>query len=486
MKTQFGITRLVHDDAGSMMAVWGVSFAALLGIAALSFDMGRVAATQTELQSFADAVALAAAGELDGHPDALIRARTAAALITDTQTYGAGAAALSVDTDVTLTFHDALPNDDRNPITTQTTEARDAVYARAVITPREVGLTFGAAFSALSGADAPDSTARASAVAGFTQYACDITPLMFCIPEAGFDANASTGRMIRLRSGGKDASWAPGDFGFLDPKDTLIDPNGPCAGKTGVNLTSCLIGANGSITRCFSIRGVDIEPGQKVGIEDAIFNVRFDIFKGIMNGERNNAAYAPAPNVIKGIVPASGGQCVGNNEAISPDTVGIPRDDCLTLGTCDTYGDGDWSLGRADYVATNYGGIDPHPSALTRYDYYKAEIDAAGGGASTNPLLIGKAETGRPQCSMHQATDPDRRVVVAAAIDCNAYPLGGAAEDVPVEEFVKLFLTEPVGDDGLSPPTLDIWAEVIGSAGGDGSGNGDDGGIFRDVVQLYR
>jgi hypothetical protein len=75
---------------------------------------------------------------------------------------------------------------------------------------------------------------------------------------------------------------------------------------------------------------------------------------------------------------------------------------------------------------------------------------------------------------------------VAAAIDCNAYPLGGAAEDVPVEEFVKLFLTEPVGDDGLSPPTLDIWAEVIGSAGGDGSGNGDDGGIFRDVVQLYR
>ena len=49
------------------------------------------------------------------------------------------------------------------------------------------------------------------------------------------------------------------------------------------------------------MRGVDTEPGQKVGIENSSFNVRFDMYDSIMNGKRNNPNYAPAPNVIKGI-----------------------------------------------------------------------------------------------------------------------------------------------------------------------------------------
>ena len=55
---------------------------------------------------------------------------------------------------------------------------------------------------------------------------------------------------------------------------------------------------------------------------------------------------------------------------------------------------------------------------------------------------------------------------------------------MPVKEFVEIFLTEPVGADGNSPPTLDIWGEVQGPADrGTGSSST---GIFRDVVQLYR
>ena len=45
---------------------FGVSMAVLFGIVALSFDIGRLGSTQSERQSFADNVALAAAGELDG------------------------------------------------------------------------------------------------------------------------------------------------------------------------------------------------------------------------------------------------------------------------------------------------------------------------------------------------------------------------------------------------------------------------------------
>jgi hypothetical protein len=55
-----------------------------------------------------------------------------------------------------------------------------------------------------------------------------------------------------------------------------------------------------------------------------------------------------------------------------------------------------------------------------------------------------------------------------------------------VKEFVKVFLTEPVGEDGSTPPVMDIWGEIIGSASNGGSEDTGTGGIVRDVVQLYR
>lgn len=478
-----------RDDRGGILPLWALSLMAMLGLVAMSFDMGRIGITRTELQSFADSVALAAAGELDGEADAITRATAAAAnLVSDSKTYGSGDATLAGSGDYTLTFLSALPASDNTTPTAVTTNPRDASFVMVDVAQSNVALTIGAAFYRLSGATPIDSTAGARAIAGFTQYACDVTPLMFCVPSGTWDADANIGSMINLRSGGNGAAWGPGDFGFLDPAKFLADLEGPCAGKTGVNLDACLIGATGSITQCFVQRGVDMEPGQKVGIADAIFNVRFDIYKAIMNGERNDPDYAPAPNVIKGIVPNGGGSCIGNNEAVSPDTVGLPRDDCFNPlpGTCGRFGDGDWSIGRTNYVNTNYGGVDPHPAATTRYEYYLAEIAAAGGGASTTDILTGLSETGRPQCSSNQSSDPERRVVIAAGIDCVTNGIGGAATGVPVHQFVKVFLTEPVGDDGTSPPTLDLWGEIIGRADIGGAGSGGTGGVFHDLVQLYR
>ena len=83
-------------ERGSVMTFWALSFGVLLGFLALSFDFGRIAATQSEVQSYVDAVALAAAGELDGRADAIARATDAAAqMIADRQTFGAGAAELA-------------------------------------------------------------------------------------------------------------------------------------------------------------------------------------------------------------------------------------------------------------------------------------------------------------------------------------------------------------------------------------------------------
>ena len=259
MKPANTMKRLASDENGAMLVIWGVSFAIFFGIVALSFDVGRTAITRTELQSFADHVALAAAGELDGGADAIIRATAAAEnMIVDNKTFGSGGSQLSGNTDFTLTFLSDLPADDTDVVTATTTDATEAAYVLVQTTPSTVAATFGAVFAALTGNPMPDGWANGSAIAGFTQYACDVTPMMFCLPDSNYKADENIGDMILLRSGGNGAGWGPGDFGFLDPAKTLVDDEGPCAGLSGVNLDACLIGAEGSITQCFRFtKGID-------------------------------------------------------------------------------------------------------------------------------------------------------------------------------------------------------------------------------------
>jgi Flp pilus assembly protein TadG len=492
------IGKFRRSEDGAILVFWGVSFAVVLGIVALSFDLGRVAITQTELQSFADSVALAAAGELDGRPDAITRSRAAAAnLITDSKTFGTGDAQLRGVSDYTLTFLTTLPASDQTAPTAFTTDPAAAVYARVVVASSTVDMIFGAAFSAVTGEVVNDRTVGASAVAGFTQYACDVTPMMFCLPSPTYRADDNIGKGVLLRAGGNGAAWGPGNFGFLDPSTAVVDPNGPCAGiSSAPQKLSCILAAVGNVTQCYSTRGVDTEPGQKVGLTNPSLNTRFDMYPNGGGQDRNDPNFAPAPNVIKGIVRrvngngggnGPGAACINNNFDPSPNSVAPPRDDCFATGGCTRFGDGNWSAGRTNYVNVNYGGTDPHPGATTRYDYYLAEINAHGGAGANTSILTGRAETGRPMCSPNQLPDPERRVITVAGVDCAANNISGSATGVPVIEYFKIFLTEPVGvNNSTSPPGFDIWGEIIGSGGGAGAGTNGVGGSFRDVVQLYR
>lgn len=475
-------------EDGAVLAIVGVVLAVMMGFLALTFDFGRLSTTQSELQSFVDNVALSAAGELDGRPDAITRATAAAEqMITDTHTFGQGDALLSGSSDYDIAF---FVNNPAGPDTPQpTNNPREAGFVQITSTGETIELGFGAAFTSLRGDDALRNDVGAQAVAGFTQSACDITPVMFCIPDASWKADDHKGSSVLLRTGGNNAGWGPGAFGFIDPSSGLADTSGTCAGLSGSSLDICLIAASQERTACFDSTGVDVRTGQSVGVFEAALNVRFDIFLASTQSLRNDPLYAPAPNVISGYAGVSNGngnekaaQCVAQTGSESPDSVGLPVDTCHVLGTCDRFGDGDWTVGRAAYVLANYGGIDPHPSAATRYEYYLAEIAAAGGAGSTADILSGLAETGRPQCSSHQSTDPKRRVLVAAGIDCSGNALqGNGGADIPIKEFVEIFMIRPLGMDG----TRDFYVEVIGGVGG-GQGGTAESAIIRDVVRLYQ
>lgn len=509
-----GSCGFIAEDCGATLVLVGVALAMFLGMVALAFDTGRLAVTNSDLQSYADTVALAAAGELDGANDAIERAEAAAAaLISDSQTFGTGDRLLSGEVDYTLTFLADLPPDDTAPTEAVTTDPAEAIFVRVDVTPVTVDQGFARAFRVLSGFDHVDAVTTASAVAGFTQMACDVTPITFCVPSGDWSASdpANVGAMINLRSGGRGSAWGPGDFGFIEPNSALVDQAGPCAGLNGAWLYRCLVGAAQGISGCVSQRGVDMEPGQRDGLASTAFNTRFDIYTGAMQSERNDPDYAPAPNVIKALVRSATNynprqQCLRNTADISPETIALPRDACIEAGTCRV---GDGSFSWTDYVAVNHGGANPtdsygpYPGVQpgSRYEMYLAEIESVYGdpfaatwtGVATGPIIDDPDgdgtnwESGLPVCSASAPARPERRLIVAAGIDCDENPINGAAENVPVHEFVLMFLTEPAGNYGsTTPPTVDIFAEVVGKVDGDGDGNGGMGGVFRDLVQLYR
>ena len=506
------ISRFRKDDSGTVAILWGTSLVAFLGFLAITFDIGRLSATQAELQAFADNVALAAAGELDGKDDAITRATSAAAnMISDSQTFANGASTLSGSTDYTLTFHSALPASDLTALGAKvTTDPNKAKFAQVVLTPKSLSMSLASALDQLLGGTGFAATdVNAEAVAGFTQAACDITPLMFCLPE-NWETTLDVGDQILLRSGGNGTAWGPGNFGFID-LSLFEDSSGVCADEGG-NKLACLIAAQRQITQCVLTNGLTTEPGQKTGITNAAFNVRFDIYRSVLNGEKGNPDFAPAPNVIKGIRKNGGGACIQGNEEPTGDTAALGRDTCMAAGTCaddNRFGDGVWD--RDGYLNANHDladgtadgiGSDTHLPPLTgtdtqyagtRFGMYLREV-AYG---DTNPYAAPDAdaildpslsETGRPICSASAPGGPERRVITAAGVDCSSTTISGSTSNVPVTKFVSVFLTEPVGDDGGSPPSFDIHGEVVGFPDVVGAGGGANGfgGIFRDVVQLYR
>ncbi len=486
------------------VAVWmAVTIAAMIGIIALSLDLGRSATTDTELKWASDAAALAGARQLDGAAGARDRARLAATgalsgsgvgLTANTDTFDADADNVEV---VDVKFLSTLGPGEGTAGDVEATTDADAHFIQVVVEEATVNNLF---IQVVGGADT--TTLQESSVAGYGAAICNVPPLMFCNPneDVSPEVNLTPGMGILVKDGGGNkAFWGPGNYALLE-----------IPGLPGVNNIREGFASLGGSPVCYD-NLVTTEPGNPVAVNAGI-NVRLDMYKGATNGLKNDSDYYPAKNVVKGLGYGRGGgatQCdpktTGFNTWSGPgdpdgaELVQYPRDNCFYNGTCTRFGDGVWS--KADYCNVNYGNntcsqVIPAPSDGTRYGLYRAEVESSQVPQQVSPPIEdvtdlcytadtwGNLKIGtdvRPEGFVLAPNGPDRRVLTAAVVNCEQQKALGnlnGKKTVAVASWVLMFMTEAAGAYG---DQQELFLEVIREID-----LGQDDAIAHEIVQLYR
>ncbi|HET6156705.1 MAG TPA: pilus assembly protein TadG-related protein [Dongiaceae bacterium] len=532
-KTQRFARRLRRDEGGAVLIYVTIALTVFMGFAALVIDGGRLFSLSTEMQSAADALALAGAAELDGNSDAIERADRAMgkelgvdALVQNNQTFATGAAAI---TGFSRRYLTALPADDQ-PLSAadefETEEPAEARFVQVSLTGsdnRVIDTLFAPAVG--GSATAP---ADAIAIAGFTQAVCKFTPLFICNPypdaqtlldklDNWNDANnADRRRLINLKKWSGNGQISPGNFGFLDSPGR----NGAAALRDALAVDVPLA--------CFSQNGVDLHQGNVASVRQAV-NARFDLYDGTFNNNNNDVAYRPAMDVIKGYTLQSGNACSNKNNLDTTNAQPLPLDQTWTQLANTTgarWGSGDWDC--AGYWKWNHGpdhAATDDPAApsgcssaanttMSRYDMYRWEVNNRPSGIpDMSKLTPDKGENGNPQCYKKNAstlTDPsknpddiDRRIIYAAVLDCSTLPNGNSKTEMPALAFIKMFVTRPMASNsnncngrnngnpnsngnGTFDPDCeedagDLFVEIV-----DKVKPGNDDAVLHDIVQLYR
>ena len=479
MRDASTLKRFVRDTSGAF-AVWAaLGTPLILGSAAFSVDASRLYNMEHDLQSGADALARAGAAELDGRGDSLDRAQRAIQrLVRNEQRFSVGGRADVRVAPGGVRFLHTLPASDADAVTSAhtTNDPERAKYVEVRLDVESVDTVFPS--DIVAGVVRIDMDAVA--VAGRSERLCGVAPVFVCNPYEdtnrtiyeAMDAGDLQKRLIQFKrpTGSARAcssQYGPGSFGYLEI------PGYKGAGKmreaVGIDTPDICFGSGDTVR---------LRTGNIASMDQG-FNVRFDIYKGSMKKYRSDPRFAPAANVVKG--------WTGRTCKTAPDprnSVGFPRDRCHYRGGCQGWGGnigkGDWDF--VHYVARNHNAprsieiegttyrmdyrrwtVTPSQPP-TRYQMYRWEIDndrIPGRQTYGNSCLVN--EEGRPTCSTVGAStaDVDRRIIYAAVLNCREldHTVGMLPNvDLPVETFVKVFLTEPVGS-GSSPT---IYGEIVG------------------------
>lgn len=544
--------RLWNSTSAAVAPTVALSLAALVGVGGLAFDYARLAAMDTEMQQAADQAALAAATQLDGKSGAAARAVAAAQGLLVNRTLfsnDGGGTAISTgqqfndangNVQLRVVFYatktDAEANTNAFAATATNADAL-AKYVKVDVAGRRALYAMTPVLGLFQ-----SSMIGAAATAGLASAICKVPPLMMCNPqEAGtqltFNPAAYKGVGIRLVEGGSGASWAPGNFGYLQ---TGLG--------NGASVLEYALGANAPPGDCMAVDGVTTKPGENTSVTDAI-NTRFDIYENGLTNSCTTGTCSPSPNVRKDVVRPAGstnyGFKTGNDpwdlplrEYLPADTgtypspyptsMGHPRDKCHAVsadGTCSNgrIGDGSWDrdlyfwvnhralygsptapngdwntiTSLATFAAANgytTTGANPTINNITRYDVYKWEISANALNSYTSHTTTKGSNTtdhlhhGRPQSSAGLpagANQMDRRLTSMAVVNCVQQNVQGQAKNVSVVKWVELFLVEP----SLARPRTsagDIYVEVVRetTAGGNAPTNAQV--VRRDTPYLVR
>ena len=178
-----GRNRMPQEDRALIKAFWAdtdgvilpyvtVMLVVIIGVSVLALDGARFMYLQTQLQNGADALAFAAAAELDRMPTAIERASNAISK------FGSGSNGNVQVAEVK--FLSSLPARDSDPIlpTHLTSDPTRAAFVEVTVAPITMPTILPA--SIFGGSNA--LTAGAKAVAGFDQVVCNFTPIYICNP----------------------------------------------------------------------------------------------------------------------------------------------------------------------------------------------------------------------------------------------------------------------------------------------------------------
>ncbi len=470
------------------VAIWAaLSTPVVLAGATLSVDAARIYNVDAELQAAADSLSRAGAAELDQRGDAISRSSGAILnLLSHDEKFARGNANIQIET---ITYYDDIPANDYAdiPISNRTNSSGEARYVEVSIVPKQVQTIFPSSFIK----SLTDTTLSAKAVAGMDQVVCGTAPVFICNPMEGetttiyeaMETKAFQRKQIKFKTPHATCEpYTQGNFGWLDP----------FGGNSGASKLADAMAIDIS-PACFSqSKGVVLRSGNISSMRHAV-NTRFDIYKGSFKSKKSDPRYAPAENVIKGWAPKKSNRTC--TEAPSYHALGLPRDACFTNGGCASgrIGDGNWNFSL--YMAVNhpgftritiegvtyrrgYGGKFIPSEPPSRYAMYRWEID---NNCVPGSLTYGNntitAEEGLPQChsSGPSTSVEDRRIITAAVLNCGEIEANSPngmfrrKDPLPVETFVKVFLTEPMGKGQQNT----LYGEIVGPLvkGQDGEAN---------------
>lgn len=485
----------------------------LVGFAILTIDFGRASGLHNDLQKGVDALALAAAAELDGRSDSIDRAnRAATTLLTNKTLFSTSGNHTLAPGDVTITYLSGIPASDDIALTAAGIDAnganwvapdsQSAIFAEVTVNPS--GLAAGAGtfetifpVSLIGGSNTMEI--RPQAVAGFVQSICETVPIFMCNPfettdpltsktiQQAFASGDTYSREFRILKSDNN-TWNPGNFGLLDNNlDSIRDAI-----------------AMGTAGTCYRRDAITTKTGVTLGQVNAGLNTRFAIYSNSLSKYDKDFRYRPSVNVRKGS-KSTGAACnkyspVDDNTALPLPTgkrYGVDRP-----GMSDPIGSQlDWSAyWQANHKVpypnipskTNPTGLTNQPAS--RYDVYRWEIDHPS--LITDQSLNPTKEVGTPLCykGAQAPTDsPDRRLMNMAVVDCiaNTGKINGHSQIKP-SGYASVFVSTPIqkednskDDEDTSAKEKPISLEIVDVDGGFANNTLVDK-AFRNEAQLYR